>query len=261
MTGMAIVTASGAPLTAAAGDAIPLEVVLTLSNGKTAPLPMGTEVTWTQRQTIVAQDPNDAGPSGILPTFGADPTGIFVQNPFSPDRTDYAGTLFVIDPGTGSTGTLTVTASVADAGLSASFTVSPTPAGDPDAGADLFQNRLNCAGCHGPTGGGSPPSAGPDGGNVYVLQGTAYPYPAPGLNNTSPGGSPNLAADPGWNAALLGMAARGRLGGARRREHRDRARGRSFDWYVLNAFRPMQRGPSSGHVLDVRPMARRRPIN
>ena len=209
VTGMEIVTASGAPLQAAAGDAIPLKVVLTLSDGTTEPLPMGTQVTWTQPGTVVAQDPNDAGPNGILPAPGAQPTGIFVQNPFRPERTDYTGTLFVIDPGTGSTGMLTVTASVADAGsVSATFTISPTPAGDPDAGANLFHNVLNCAGCHGETAAGSPPEdGGPDGSPVYLLQGNPYPYPAPGLNNTSPGGSPNLAADPAWNAALLGMAA------------------------------------------------------
>ncbi len=212
VTGMKIVAVSGAPLQASAGDAIPLQVVLTLSDGTTQPLPAGTQVNWTAPGTVVAEDPNDAGDNSILPAPDAQATAMFVQNPFRPERADYTGTLFVLDPGTpdaGSTGTITVTASVGDAGsLSASITVSPTPAGDPDAGANLYQKVLNCAGCHGATGAGSPPAdAGPDSGPVYVLQGTPYLYPALGLNNASPGGSPNLAADPGWNAALLAMAA------------------------------------------------------
>jgi mono/diheme cytochrome c family protein len=212
VTGMKIVTVSGAPLQANAGDAIPLQVVLTLSNGTTEPLPAGTQVTWTAPSTVVAQDPDDAGDNSTLPALDAQATAMFVQNPFRPERADYTGTLFVLDPGAldaGSTGTLTVTALVGDAGsLSATVAVSPTPAGDPDAGANLYLKVLNCAGCHGATGAGSPPAdAGADASLVYVLQGTAYPYPAIGLNNTSPGGSPNVAADPGWSAALLGMAA------------------------------------------------------
>ena len=209
VTGMKIVTASGAPLQAAAGDAVPLKVVLTLSDGTTEALPAGSQVTWIAPTTVVAEDPDDAGPNGILPATGAQPTAFFVQNPFRPERTDYPGTLFVVDPGTGATGALTVTASVGDAGtVSATLTISPTPEGDPDAGANLFQTVLRCAECHGQTGAGSPPTPGPDGSVEYQLQGMTYPYPAPGLNDTSPeGGSPNLAADPAWSAALLGMAA------------------------------------------------------
>jgi len=209
VTGMKIVTASGAPLQAAAGDAIPLKVVLTLSNGTTQALPADTPVSWTAPTTVVAEDPDDAGPNSILPATGAQPTAFFVQNPFRPERTDYGGTLFVIDPGSGATGTLTVTASVGDAGtLSTTLTISPMPEGDPDAGANLFRSVLRCAECHGQTGAGSPPTPGPDGSTEYILQGMTYPYPAPGLNDSTPeGGSPNLAADPGWNAALLGIAA------------------------------------------------------
>jgi hypothetical protein len=166
-------------------------------------------VTWSAPSTVVAEDPDDAGPNGILPEAGAQPTGFFVQNPFRPDRTDYPGTLFVVDPGTGSGGTLTVTATVGDAGtVSATVAVSPTPAGDPEAGANLFRGVLRCAECHGQTGAGSPPTVGPDGSVEYILMGMKYSYPAPGLNDSTPeGGSPNLAADPAWNAALLGMAA------------------------------------------------------
>lgn len=180
--GLHIVAVSGHPLAAAAGDAIPLQVVMVLDDGGIQPLPAGTSVAWIAPSTIVAQDPYDAG-GGILPAFGDQPTGIFIDNAFRTDRHDYAGTLFVIDPGDGG-GMLTVTAVVGDASMvSTTLPVVPTPAGNADAGGD----------------------SGPE----YDLQGTLYPYPAPGLNNTSPGGQPNLAADPAWNAALLGMAAQG----------------------------------------------------
>lgn len=210
--GLHIVAASGAPLGAAAGDAIPLTIVVVGEDGGIQPLPAGTSVTWIAPSTVEAQNPWDAGSNSVLPTFGAEPTGIFIDNPYRTDRTDYAGTLFVIDPGTNGGGTLTVTALVGDASMvTTTLPVVPTPSGDVDAGASLFLVIHNCAGCHGATGDGSPPAgdAGPDGAVEYDLQGTLYPYPAPGLNDTSPGGQPNLAADPGWNAALLGMAAQG----------------------------------------------------
>ena len=115
----------------------------------------------------------------------------------------------MVDPGSAPAGTIAVAATVGDGGIvTATLNISPTPAGSPEAGADLFQNVLVCAGCHGETGDGTPSlDAGPDGSVQYDILGTLYAYPAPGLNNTSPGGSPNLAADPGWNAALLAMAA------------------------------------------------------
>jgi mono/diheme cytochrome c family protein len=107
---------------------------------------------------------------------------------------------------------LTVTASVADAGVTASVSILPPPVGDPDAGAHLFQDVLLCNGCHGPTGNGSPPVLLADGGlvlldggPVYLMEGQEYPYPAPGLNAAP--GSGNLAADPAWNAALFSIAA------------------------------------------------------
>jgi hypothetical protein len=207
VTGLAIATVSRSPLHAAAGDAVPLKVVMTLSDGTTADLPYGTPVAWTAPATIVARDPNDAGSAGGLPAPGATPTGVFVDNPYRADRSDYSGVLFVLDPGTAPKGKLTVTASVMDAGVvSASIGVDPTPPGDPDSGANLFGSLINCAMCHGATGGGSTPNTEADGSVDYVLMGGTYPFPAPPLNNTSPGGTPALAADPGWNAALLGFA-------------------------------------------------------
>jgi mono/diheme cytochrome c family protein len=91
-------------------------------------------------------------------------------------------------------------------------TVAPTPAGDPNAGEDTFISRLTCGDCHGYTGAGSPIAGYDDAGPYYNLQGSTLPYPAPGLNNSTPGdggNGPNLAADPAWSASLLGMAAQG----------------------------------------------------
>jgi hypothetical protein len=209
--GPRIVTVSGGPLQGAAGDAIPLQIVVGLANGTTEALPAGTPVEWIAPKTVVAQNPYDASPNSVLPPPGAAPTGIFIENPYRTDRNDYTGTLFLINAGTEPGGTVTVSATVGDAGtISATVAVAPTPSGSVDAGVYLFTNLRNCYKCHGETGNGSPPvDAGPDGAVEYLLLGTYYPFPAPGLNNTSPGGQPNLAADPAWNAALLGMSTLG----------------------------------------------------
>jgi hypothetical protein len=214
VTGMTIVTATGASLQALAGDALQLRVVLTMSDGTTQPLPTGMTVTWTTPETIVAQNPDDAGPSSIIPDAGAQPTAFYVQNPYRPERTDYPGTLFVINPGTAPDAGITVTAVLPDGGsLVAIVTVAPTPAGDPDAGADTFISRLTCGDCHGNTGAGSPIAGYDDAGPFFDLQGAEFPYPAPGLNNSTPdgGSGPNVAADPAWSASLLAMAAQGDL--------------------------------------------------
>jgi hypothetical protein len=46
---------------------------------------------------------------------------------------------------------------------------------------------------------------------MYLLgDAGSFTYPAPGLNNSvTDAGTPNVAADPTWNAALLGMASQG----------------------------------------------------
>ena len=215
MTGYAIVSIYGGPLQAAAGDALQLQVVYTLSDGTTRPLPMGTVVVWTAPGTIAAQDPDDAGAATVLPGTGAQATGFFVVNAFRLDRTDYGGTLFVLDPGSGDGGTIVVSVTVEEGGApdatgaSAVVAVAPTPSGEADAGAYLYFQRCNCAECHGMMAEGTPPSVGPDGGIVYYIEGFPYPYPAPGLNNATPDGSPNLAADPSWNATLLSIATLG----------------------------------------------------
>jgi hypothetical protein len=217
VTGMAIVAKSGSALAAVPGDAVPLKVVFTLSDGTTEDLPTGTSVTWISPATVTAQDPYDAGSSPI-PDAGAQPTAFFIANPYRPERTDYPGVLFVINAGSGSDAGVGVTAQLADGGtISAIVPIGAAPVGDPDAGGQLFLTGLGCQECHGGSGEGSPPvllaDGGlflEDGGPVYQLLGGQYPYPAPGLNNaTSEAGAPNVAADPAWNAALLGMAAQG----------------------------------------------------
>ena len=219
ITGMAIVTTSGAPLKASPGDGLSLQVVFTMSDGTTQSLPANTTVSWTAPSTVTAQDPYDAG-GGVLPDSGTQPNAFYIANSFRPE---HPGVLFVTSAGAldnASDGgvadasvNITVTATLPDASLSAQVAISKAPVGDATRGQNLFQSVLQCAGCHGATGGGSPPSTladggletEPDGAVLYDLQGTKYPYPAPGLNNAP--GSGNLATDPNWSAGLLGMAA------------------------------------------------------
>ncbi len=219
VNGMAIVSAYGTPLGAAPGDAVPLKVVFTLSDGTTLDLPAGSQVTWIAPQTIAAQDPaspqvDDAGdPVSVLPDAGATPTAFYVSNAYRPDRTDYAGLLFVLSAGSGAEAGITVTVQLADAGvLSAVVPIAAAPVGDPDAGGELYQQVVRCNACHGQMGEGSAPSVLADGGVVYPGAGGSFPFPAPGLNGgLSEAGTPNLAADPAWNAPLLGIAAQGDL--------------------------------------------------
>jgi mono/diheme cytochrome c family protein len=211
VTGMAIVSGYGTPLQAAPGDAVPLVVVFTLSDGTTQPLPTGTQVSWIAPQTVVAQDPYDAGPNSVIPDAGDQPSAFYIQNPY---RATNPGVLFVVAAGTVADAGVTVTASLPDGGtLSAVVAILPAPVGDPDAGGYLFQQWFSCADCHGATAAGSPQAMLVDGGLIFLadggpaydLNGTLFPYPAPGLNNIPDSG--NLATDPTWNAALLGMAA------------------------------------------------------
>ncbi len=219
VTGMAIVSQhDGGALAATPGDALPLKVVFTFSDGTTEDLPAGTNVSWISPSTVTAQDPYDAGPSSVLPDAGAQPTAFFIANPYRPERSDYPGVLFVITSGAAGDAGVQVTAQLADGGtIGATVAIGEAPAGDPDAGGQLFSAILVCRGCHGANADGTPPVLGPDGGvflvdggPVYNLGGGQFPYPAPGLSNVTPeGGSPYLAADPAWSAALLGMAAQG----------------------------------------------------
>jgi hypothetical protein len=210
---MKIVTTNGAPLRGGPGDALNLQVVLLLADGGTVAVP-AIQTSWIAPETLVAQDPNDAGPSSVLPEAGVKATAFFVTNEYSGQYGP--GALFIVDPGGGSDAGVTVTASVSDAGqVSAWISILPViDGGDPTRGQNLFQNmlladNLACSDCHGPTAAGSPPQDGGEAGATYELpesNGDLYTYPAPGLNNRSSDAGPNLAADPSWSAALLGMA-------------------------------------------------------
>jgi hypothetical protein len=228
VTGMTITTSNGVPLAAVPGTALPLEVVFTMSDGTTQPLPAGSTVRWIAPGTITTQNPDDAGLDdagnaiSVLPDGGAQPTAFYVNNPYRPDRTDYSGLLFVIAQGTVVDAGVTVTAALPDGGtISVVVPVGSAAVGDSDAGQNLFENVLSCHKCHGNTGDGSQPVLLTDGGlylddagdPVFNIQGTQYPYPAPPLNNTylPDDAGPNLGADPAWSAPLLGMAAQGDL--------------------------------------------------
>lgn len=202
-----IIAANDAALQGAPGDAVLLQVLFTLADGGTVAVPVE-QVTWTTPQTVVAQNPNDVDGS-VLPATGAKPTAFFVSNEYTEQNPP--GILFVVDPGTSSDAGVTVTASVSDAGeVSAVVAISTAKiTGDPTRGGNLFQNVLGCATCHGKTAAGSVPMDGGEAGVVYTIgmEGDQYPYPAPGLNDTTTDAGPNLAADPAWSAGLLGMAA------------------------------------------------------
>ena len=210
---MKIVTTQGGLLRGSPGDALNLQVVFLLPDGGTVAVP-AMRTSWLAPETVVAQDPNNAGPNSILPEAGVKATAFFVNNEYSGQYGP--GALFIVDRGGASDAGVTVTASVSDAGqVSAWVSISPAvDGGDPTRGQNLFQNvlladNLACADCHGTTAAGSPPIDGGEAGAMYQLpksNGNLYMYPAPALNNTSSDAGPNLAADPTWNDGLLGMA-------------------------------------------------------
>jgi hypothetical protein len=210
---MEIVTTNDGPLQGRPGDALNLQVVFVLNDGGTVAVPAA-QVTWTAPSTVVAQNPNDASPTNVLPKAQSTPTAFFVSNPYSGQYGP--GALFIVDPGAASDAGVEVTASVSDAGhVSAWIRVLPAiDGGDPTRGQNLFQNvrladNLACANCHGMTATGSPPLDGGEAGALYELpstNGDLYTYPAPGLNNSLTEAGPNLAADPTWSAQVLGMA-------------------------------------------------------
>ena len=204
-----IVTVSGAPLEAVAGDAIALKVVQSQSDGSTSPLPAGANVAWSSPGgiiPIVTTLPPDSTAASPLPTTGAQPTAAWIENPSRPDQAaGLANALFILDPGTVQNGSVQVSATlsgVMGGNVTAIINVDPTPAGDWTRGAALYgASGANCASCHGATGHGSPGA--PDA-TTYSIAGGTYDFPAPGIN-AEPG---NTAGDPAWNAALFAVAAR-----------------------------------------------------
>jgi mono/diheme cytochrome c family protein len=205
-----IVTSSGAPLSAVAGDAVALKVVLVASDGTVGDLPTGTTVQWSVPYPVVTLPPDSIAASP-LPPASIHPTGAWIENRYrTDDAASLANVLFALDPGVTQNGSLEVSAvvsgltSVADGGgsVTANIAVQPTPAGDWTRGQTLYgPTGANCAQCHGATGHGSaPPSA--DG--SYAIAGGTYDFPAPGIN-AEPG---NCASDPAWDAALFAVASR-----------------------------------------------------
>jgi mono/diheme cytochrome c family protein len=205
-TGLAIVTPSGAPLHAAAGDAFALKVVVVESDGSTRDLPAGATVTWTAPATVTTLPP-DSTNANPLPVPAPQPTAVWIANPNRLEHaSDLANVLFILDPGALPNGALTVTATVAggspSGSVSATVDVDPTPAGDATRGAAVYgASGANCAECHGDTGHGS--QGAPDA-TSYTIDGNTYDFPAPGLNAEQG----NVGADPAWTAALLAVAAR-----------------------------------------------------
>jgi mono/diheme cytochrome c family protein len=204
---LAIVTASGAPLDAVAGDAIPLKVVLVAEDGSTQDLPDGASVAWTSPAPPMATVPPNSTAASPMPVFGAQPTAGWIDNPYRPDRNaDLGNVLFILDPGTVQNAVVQVSATVAgvaSAGnVTANVNVGPTPLGDWTRGSTLYgPGYANCAACHGATGHGTPLVPGA---TTYSYGGGSYDFPAPGIN-AEPG---NAAGDPAWNAALFAVAAR-----------------------------------------------------
>jgi mono/diheme cytochrome c family protein len=206
-TGVEVVTVSGGPLTAAAGDVLALEVVQKLSDGTTRNLPAPAQVEWSGPPTVTATAPDGTPAANPYPAPGATPTAVFINNPSRPD-VDGAldGVLFIQDPGTTAGGSISVTATVTGIDPAGAATVSvaitPAPTGDPTHGATLFgATGANCAACHGATGHGSPVNA--DGSST--LEGTSYPFPAPGLNAEDG----NAGAE--WSQELFATASRADL--------------------------------------------------
>jgi hypothetical protein len=203
-----IVTASGAPLSGVAGDAIALKVVLVEPDGTVGDLPSDAKVLWTAPFPVVTLPPDSIAASP-LPVAGADPAGSWVENPTRPERAaDLANTIFVFDPGIVQNGTLEVSAKVSGpsldggAGVTANIAIDPAPVGDWTRGATLYgASGANCAQCHGATGHGTP---GPNADGTFTIAGMPYAFPAPGIN-VEPG---NCASDPAWNAALFAVSAR-----------------------------------------------------
>lgn len=200
-----IVTTSGAPLSAVAGDALPLEVVMVAADGTTSALPEGATFEWTSPNRLGAVLPGTTAPHLLNPAVqGTGPTGTWLSNSPRPDRNpDLSNVLFILDPGTVQNGKLHVAATVTNVpgltDVSTEVLVLPAPMGDARRGAALY--AANCARCHGASGHGSPASAD---GKSYLLDGKSYDFPAPGLN-AEPG---NLGGDSAWNAALFAFSAR-----------------------------------------------------
>ena len=204
VTGYQIVDDSGAtPSAVNPGDVLQLRVVQVKTNGKSEPLSDDAHVVWSGAPAVAALPPGSTAEAG-LPAPGAAATAVFLTNPGRPEHRSLQGALTILDPGT-TTHTLTVTATVTGGPVAgaptATVTVGPVLQGDATRGAALYGgDGASCNRCHGATGQGTPVGTG----GKYVIDGTNYDFPAPGLNAKPD----HVAADPAWNAAVLAWAIR-----------------------------------------------------
>ena len=184
-----VVAANGGALSANVGDALRLSVVEGLSDGTTRTLSTQATVTWSGPPTVTALPEGSTPPDSILPQPGIDPDAFWIQNPDHLTSAQVAGVLYVLDLGTATKPSLTVSAAVTGGSApggsaTASVAIAPFPTGDVTHGQSLF--AANCASCHGTQG---------EGGS------------APGLNNEPD----HIAGDSGWTPQMLGFAARSNM--------------------------------------------------
>ena len=222
---------------AASGPGIQAIVVETLADGSTASLPTGAVLDYsTNYPTIITrkgyETSNEMNPAGLGVYPLSNAAGLFIEDPLNiaaptgqlGGRTDgnaLHGVLFVTHYGSTSHQfpVHVKISGVAPGGMANTVvTVSGAmPTGNATNGAALFRgttgHAANCAECHGMNGEGSPAI---DSNNDSTLPwtngikawGTADNV-APPLNNTSIGGTPNVAADHhGWNAMVLSFVSR-----------------------------------------------------
>jgi Cytochrome c len=235
-TNLEIVTVSGAPLTAVAGDALALKVVAKAADGSTQDLPSGATVAWSGPPTVTAgSSPNDSA----YPMTGSSPTAIWISNPGRTDRSaDLAGVLFVLDSGSTSGGSVMVTATVTGASTgsaSTSIPIASGPDGDPTNGATLYgKSGADCASCHGDTAHGTMANAD---GKIYMIDGMTYSFPAPPIDAEDG----NAAAE--WSAALFAIASRADID-----DEAVSLRVPMPDWLAMN-------NPSTGKPLTTQDLA------
>jgi mono/diheme cytochrome c family protein len=203
VSSLQIVRASGAPLSAVAGDALALKVVETMADGSTKDLPARATVSWSGPPMVMASSPDGTAADNPYPAIGATPVALWIANPSRPDRAaDLAGVLFVLDAGSAAGGSVMVTATVGGAtsgSASATIPVSAAPDGDAARGAMLYgSSGANCAECHGMAGEGTPMN--PDG--SFTIEKKSYMFPAPAID----GEMGNAAAE--WSSALFAISSR-----------------------------------------------------
>jgi mono/diheme cytochrome c family protein len=198
---MEIVTVSGGPVTAVAGDALALKVVEKMADGSTQDLPSGSTVAWSGPPTVTA---SEMAADSAYPMTAATPTAVWLANPGRTDRAqNLAGVLFVIDAGSTAGGSVMVSATVSGAATgsaSASIPVAAPPDGDVTRGAALYgKSGANCAECHGDGAQGT--MANTDG-KTYTIDGAQYDFPAPPIDAEDG----DAAAE--WTAPFFALASR-----------------------------------------------------